>query len=466
MSRARNFGWWVAGVLMLGVAWTAPVVAQEVERAAIEEAVKLRAEEAARAAAQAAADAAKKAEAEAAAKAGADKKDDAKKADEDTKKAAPKEDDPFGETPKVEKDTVKKKAETTKKETTKKEKASDKKGEKKPDEKSKEKEPEPEPEPVKPRPIVDPDTIRLYLADGTVIAGKLTLRAIEIDTEFGRLSVPVVRVRAFRPGLESFPEMSKKITTLVENLGSNDFKVREEAQKELLAMGLPIRAELRQQTNDTNSERVRRIRDILTKLDELAEESDDPTAGEQAWLRGDAIETDEFKVVGKIVPQSFTMESKYGTLAVKLGDIRNAKREVMEESIEIRRVFSVEGQYIAQVQYKDSKIRVQRGDRVSITADGRITMSPWGTNATTGPEGATNYGQANVGGQNFPGGCLVGKIGSNGRITKIGSRANFVADATGTLQFGVVVHSSYARRGYTFPGQYDLKIRVDRDPGR
>jgi hypothetical protein len=462
MSRVRNWGWSVAGIYLLCAAGTVPVQAQEAEPA-VEE--KVRAEVAARAA-QAAADAAKADanKAAAAANAAADKKDDAKKETDDAKKAAAKDEDPFGETPKVEKDTVKKKTETTKKETTKSEKTSDKKGEKKPDESSKDK--EPEPEPVKPRVIVDPDTIRLYLADGTVIAGKLTLRAIEIDTEFGRLSVPVVRVRTFRPGLESFPEMSKKITTLVENLGSNDFKVREEAQKDLLVMGLPIRAELRQHTNDTNSERVRRIRDILTKLDELAEESDDPTAGEQAWLRGDAIETDEFKVVGKIVPQTFTMESKYGTLAVKLGDIRNAKRDVMEEAQEIRRVFTVEGQYIAQVQYKNSTIRVQRGDRVSITADGRITMSPYGTNAITGPDGTTNYGQANVGGQNFPAGTLVGKIGNTGKVIKIGSRSNFVADASGTLQFGVVVNSSFARRGYTFPGQYDLKIKVDREPGR
>jgi hypothetical protein len=450
---------------LLVLAFTAPIVAQDAERAAREAAAK-----AAQEAEAAARDAAAKAQAEKAAadaKAAAEKKADDKKAEADTKKDAAedakKADDPFGETPKVDKEPVKK-SETTKRKTTTKGEYSDKKTDKKADDKAKEK--EADEEPVKPRRIIDPDLIRLFLADGTVITGKLTVREIEIDTEFGRLSVPVTRVRAFRPGLESFPETSKKIATLVENLGSNDFKIREEAQKELLAMGMPIRAELRQHTTDTNSERVRRIRDILTKLDELAEESDDPTANEQIWLRGDAIDTDEFQVVGKIVPQTFTMESKYGTLAVKLGDIRNAKRDVEEEATEIRRVFSVEGQYIAQVQYKDSKIRVQRGDRVNISADGRITMSPWGTNATTGPDGATNYGQANVGGQNFPGGCLVGKIGNNGRVIKIGSRASFVADASGTMQFGVVVHSSYARRGYSFPGQYDLKIRVDRDPAK
>jgi hypothetical protein len=433
-------------------------MAQEAERKAAEAAEAIARE----AAAKAEADKAAAVKAVEDAKKAAEKKDEAKKAD--TKKAA-KDEDPFGETPAPPKDSPPPKNPPKADD-----KKSAKKSETKPAASTKDKETndesEAEAETTKPRRVIDPDLIKLYLADGTIIAGKLTLKAIEIDTEFGRLSVPVVRVRAFRPGLESFPEMSKKISAHVENLGSNDFKVREEAQKELLAMGLPIRAELRQHAGDSNSERVRRIRDILAKLDELAEESDDPTVGEQAWLRGDAIETDEFKVVGKIVPQSFTMESKYGTLAVKLGDIRNAKRETEEEAVEIRKVFSVEGQYIAQVQYKDSKIRVQRGDRVNITADGRITMSPWGTNAQTGPDGATNYGQGNVGGQTFPGGTLVGKIGNNGKIIKIGSRANFVADAAGTLQFGVVVHNSYARRGYSYPGQYDLKIRVDRDPNK
>jgi hypothetical protein len=470
MRGVSKYGLSVAIVVTLTLAFNATGVAQEAGKAreeaarqAAAEAVKKKAEAAAAAAAKAADDV-KKAVEDASKKVEAPKKEDAPKKDE-AKKAA-KDDDPFGETPAAPPKATAEKAATAKSETTIRKKSADKKPETKPDDKSKDKEPDDDAEPVKPRKVLDPDMIKLFLADGTVIAGKLTLKAIEIDTEFGRLSVPVVRVRAFRPGLESFPEVSKKIASQVESLGSNDFKVREEAQKELLAMGLPIRAELRQHTGDSNSERVRRIRDILSKLDELAEESDDPTAGEQAWLRGDAIETDEFKVVGKIVPQSFTMESKYGTLAVKLGDIRNAKRDTIEEAVEIRRVFSVEGQYIAQVQFKDSKIRVQRGDRVNISADGRITMSPWGTNATTGPDGATNYGQANVGGQNFPGGTLVGKIGNSGKVIKVGSRANFVADATGTLQFGVVVHSSYARRGYSFPGQYDLKIRVDRDPNK
>lgn len=321
--------------------------------------------------------------------------------------------------------------------------------------------------PALPKP--DPDVIRLHLGDGSVVAGKLVLDDLLIETEFGRLSVPVAKVRNFTPGLESNPELDKRVNELIEALGGADFKARETAQRALLAMGIAIRAELQRREADGNAERVRRIREILTKLSEMADEPEegaDPTA-RQAWIRGDTVETDEFTVVGKIVQQSFTMESKYGTLSVRIGDIKAARRELgIVEEQEIRKKLSVEGQYIAQTQFKDSKIRVQRGDKISITADGKIVMSPWGSASVTGPEGSTNYGTGSIGGQSFPGGTLVGRIGNSGKVFKVGTKAAVTADAEGSLMFGVVVHNSYARRGYTFPGNYDLSIRVDRQQAK
>jgi hypothetical protein len=316
----------------------------------------------------------------------------------------------------------------------------------------------------------DPDMIRLHLGDGSVVGGKLVLDNLTIDTEFGQLSIPVQKVRNFTPGLESNPDLDKQISDLVEALGGADFKARETAQRTLLGMGVPIRAELqRREAGDTNAERVRRIREILTKLNEMAEEVDetaDPNA-RRAWVRGDTVETEDFTVVGKIVQQSFTMESKYGTLSVRIGDIKAARRELgIVEEQEIRKKLSVEGQYIAQTQFKDSKIRVQRGDKITISADGKIVMSPWGSASVTGPEGSSNYGTGSVGGQSFPGGTLVGRIGNSGKVFKVGSKVTHTADGDGMLMFGVVVHNSYARRGYTFPGNYDLTIKVERQEAK
>ncbi|RIK72708.1 MAG: hypothetical protein DCC68_26060 [Planctomycetota bacterium] len=309
------------------------------------------------------------------------------------------------------------------------------------------------------RPMVDPDTVKVYLGDGSVVTGKLTMQEITVETEFGQLKIPVTKILSFTPGLDSLPKLNERVAEAIEALGSNDFKTRDAAQRELLAMGVPVRAELQRHTGGDNAERVKRVREVIAKLDEMADDFE--AAPQQAWARGDTVVTDEFTVVGKIGPQEFTFESKYGTLGVALADIRSLQREVGGGPTEIRKSLAVEGQYLASMRYKESKIRLQAGDKVTISAGGKIVMTPWGSNSSTGPDGNTRYGNMSIDGQNFGGGTLLAKVGS-GKVFKVGSNHSFTADKAGELQFAIAIHPSYGRGEYSFPGQYDLKIRVNR----
>jgi hypothetical protein len=309
------------------------------------------------------------------------------------------------------------------------------------------------------KPMVDPDTVKVYLGDGSIVTGKLTMQEIVMDTEFGQLKIPVTKILSFTPGLDSLPKLNEQVKAAVEALGSTDFKARDQAQRDLLAMGIPVRTELSRHLGDSNAERVKRIREVMTKLDEMAEEAE--SGPRQGWARGDTIVTDEFTVVGKIGPQEFTFESKYGTLGVALADIRTLQRETTGGPTEIRKNLSVEGQYLATTSFKESKIRLQAGDKVTISAGGKITMTPWGNRSSVGPDGNTRYGNMSIDGQNFAGGTLVGKV-AGGKVFKVGSNHTFTADKAGELQFAVAVHPSYGGGQYAFPGQYDLKVRVSR----
>jgi hypothetical protein len=309
------------------------------------------------------------------------------------------------------------------------------------------------------RPMVDPDTVKVYLGDGSIVTGKLTMQEITIATEFGELKIPVTKILSFTPGLDSLPKLNEKVAASIEALGSSDFKVRDAAQRELLALGVPVRSELARHTSGDNAERVKRVREVIAKLDEMAEDFE--AKEQQSWARGDTIVTDEFTVVGKIGPQEFTFESKYGTLGVALADIRSLQREVGGGPSEIRKSLSVEGQYLATTSFKESKVKLQAGDKVTITAGGKIVMSPWGSNQSTGPDGNTRYGNMPLDGQNFAGGTLLAKVGS-GKVFKVGSNHTFTADKAGELQFAIAIHPSYGRGEYSFPGQYDLKIKVNR----
>jgi len=95
---------------------------------------------------------------------------------------------------------------------------------------------------------------------------------------------------------------------------------------------------------------------------------------------------------------------------------------------------------------------------VSISADGQIVMTPWGSEMVSTPEGGDNFGAYMP---QIPGGALVAKIGDSGTVFKLGSKHTFVADRSGVLQLAVAMQAQYARNNYQFPGKYDVKIRVE-----
>ncbi|HEY1068015.1 MAG TPA: hypothetical protein VGE52_17960 [Pirellulales bacterium] len=333
-----------------------------------------------------------------------------------------------------------------------------------PNAEKKKEEPADEPAVVIPASKGSPDGIRLHLMDDSVISGKLTLKELDVETDFGPLKIPVERIVSFTPGLGSHPELSTKIDEYLEDLGSTDFTERENAQRELQKMGVMVRAELEKRQDDPDVERRNRIKKLLTELDELETDSgdfeeDEGKQPEGVVIRRDTIVTTDFTIVGKIVPQSFEMASNYGPLKVKLSDIRQALRDVGGRP-EIRKSLVVNGSNLVQNDFKSSGVRVTKGDLIEVAADGSITMTPWGDQAVATPDGAPNYGWY-IPGQ-IASGTLVGKIGENGQVQKIGRKASFRADRSGTLYFAIAIQNDYAQNG--FPGQYNLKLRLKPKP--
>ena len=115
------------------------------------------------------------------------------------------------------------------------------------------------------------------------------------------------------------------------------------------------------------------------------------TLEESELIQRDTIETTEFTIVGRIVPQSFAISSPYGALSVNLAAIRTGVRDLGAKP-EIRRSLGVDGSHIVQAGTLNTRIKLERGDRVQIEADGALTMSPWGHQAISTPEGGGNYG--------------------------------------------------------------------------
>ena len=298
--------------------------------------------------------------------------------------------------------------------------------------------------------------LKIHLMDGSIVSGKITAPQIEVETKFGMLKIPLDQVRSFTPGLESHPDIDKKIAALVADLGADGFAEREKAQTDLQKMGPEIRGELDRYLKTAEAERQTRLQKLVEEFDSQRD-SDEESASAAEWVRDDVIVTNSFTVVGRIRTTTFDVTSPYGSLVAKLADIRRVVRESREIE-DIRKNVTVSGNLITTRSFENSGIRVNKGDQIFITAGGSISMTPWGGNMSSTPDGGPNFGFFQPG--NIPGGSLMFKIGNDGAPMKAGSKRTFVAQQAGVLQFGIAVAGEYS--SYQFPGEYTVKVRVVR----
>jgi hypothetical protein len=298
--------------------------------------------------------------------------------------------------------------------------------------------------------------LKLFLMDGSQVAGKLSVPELTIETQFGTLKVPIDSIKSFAPGLSSHPEFQKKLSDLVSDLGADGFAEREKAQQALLKLGGSIAPELRRQLKTAEAERQTRLQKILEEFDSQRDDSDEEASAAD-WMPEDTIVTNSFTIVGRITTPGFSVTSNYGTLQLKLADVRRAARESAEPE-ELKKTVAVPGTLISSRSY-ETALKVSRGDQVFITATGTINMTPWG-NMSSGPDGGGNFGSMQPG--NIPGGALIAKVGSS-NVFKVGSKHSFTVDKPGVLQFGIAIPGDYTN--YQFPGEYQVKVRVVRKGG-
>lgn len=308
---------------------------------------------------------------------------------------------------------------------------------------------------AKPTEQVSDNFIRFHMWDGSIVAGRVTIDVISIKTEFGVLEVPVARIKKLFPGLNSFPELDKKIKGLIAQLSDKDFAMRETAHRELTNMGLQIREQLQDVSSDGSAEQKKRLAEIRQAIEEEFEDAEENgETSERALIRGDSIDTPEFNIVGKILQETFTVNSKFGQLTVELSDVKMADRPVLEKKSAIKKTVKIESDAFFQRTPANTRIRVTKGDKISIKADGVVQWTNWSTSSS--PEGLTNQGQF----QGIQSGTLCARIGSSGKIFKIGKEHTGVAKQSGTLYLGIAIQDSYVQQNYRWTGNYNAKIRI------
>jgi len=226
-------------------------------------------------------------------------------------------------------------------------------------------------------------------------------------------------------------------------------------------MGLKIKNVLNTFDDGGVAERGKRLEEIRAQFDEIIEEmKDDLLTPETPLDFNDTVVTPDFSIVGEIQQKEFDVSSKFGRLQVQLGDILLADRMINRSRPEIRKNVTVDAMAFFQKKPQSAGIRVHKGDKIFVQADGVVQWTNWSNSST--PDGLTNRSSWN----GINSGKLVARIGTdNSACVAVGAKGNFVAKKSGTLYLGISMRDSYANSSsYTWTGNYKAKVRVSPAP--
>jgi hypothetical protein len=176
-----------------------------------------------------------------------------------------------------------------------------------------------EKEPPKKNPAKPAGAVEIRFVDGSTM--KLLLRdtKIELETDYGKLLIPVAEIQRIEFGLRMSDETRKKIDAAIADLSSSDFRRRQVASTDLLALKEKAYPALMRVASGKDAEASRRVEQIMEKLRE-----DLPPDESLNIPLHDTIHTANSKVVGHIKVESLRVSTlPFGDQQAKLADMRS-----------------------------------------------------------------------------------------------------------------------------------------------
>jgi len=309
-----------------------------------------------------------------------------------------------------------------------------------------EKEPQKPPQKKQPSSPKKEVKIRVVLKDTTRIVGVVEADKFVVETAYGVLEVPPNEMRRVVVGKKADEELVEKLAALIRRLGSDDFKKRQEAKKELKELGAAAITDLKRALESDDAETRKAATELLDELEK--QYSPDEVVPDE-----DIIETARFTIVGNLKLETFTIKTRYGVLKMPKKDITRIEFLTGKELV---RVVELQGVFAGTAMF-DTGIELPVGAEVEVTATGKITSQQ---GISFGPAGASSdimpvrWMRGPL--RSEPFGILLGRIGRSGRLFKIGARHKFKAKTSGRLFLSFNANQQYG----PYRGSFKVKIRV------
>ena len=284
-------------------------------------------------------------------------------------------------------------------------------------------------EPKKPAKPTE-NAIEVRLTDDSVVKLTLLDSSVEFVTPHGKLTIPVSEIRRVELGLRIPDDVAAVIKAAAADLGSPQFRKREEAMAVLLKYREKSYPTLKEAAKSADAEAAKRAEELIEKLEASVPRN------RLELPEYDVIHTDLSKIAGKIVAPALRARSfTFGEVPLKLADVAAMSVNGFKDKDEVANALPDPGTLTAYQQPQHlGKTFVFR---VTGNANGG---SIWGTGTYT-LDSALAVAAVHAG---------VLKPGQTGnvRVTIFGPMAGFV----GSTQNGIT-SSPYAN----YPGAYQIQ---------
>ena len=289
----------------------------------------------------------------------------------------------------------------------------------------------------------------IHLMNSSTMRVHIVSEKVEIETQYGKLTVPIKHVRSIEFGSHLPNGHAEKIDAAVKRLGHSDFREREKAAAALVDLGPYSYAAAMEATRAKDSETSNRAKTVVQRLQAKYPKKDLKTDAE------DKIVTPKFTIVGRIVTPTIKVSTEYfGDTDLSLSAMRTL-RTAGGSTPDVDVVIDA-GKYAVQGKWMSTGYFIDGKSGIYITAKGQIDLAPDQGGIFVGPSGQrTNLGfAAKVKIKANAGGMLIGKIGEDGDSFIIGDRYEGTPIQSGTLY----LHINPSPYGSQAVGTYDVRI--------
>ena len=294
-------------------------------------------------------------------------------------------------------------------------------------------------------PRSQPAEVRLN--DGSLVRMTVLQESVDIMTKYGRLTIPLSDIRRIDFGLHLPDGVEPQIQGAIKQMGSDTYRDREDAVKQLVSFGPMAYPSLQQAARSKDLEVVKRATAAMRRID-------DKVAPEQLRIKyEDTVQTAEFTITGRIVSPAIKVHSEtFGEFDLKLSQLRSLHQRGHTGDIEM---IVDAGQFGTSTdQWMDTGVLVDGNLRLIIRSEGQVDLWPQGPGQyLTSPKG---YSTAGKGGTHMAG-TLLGRVGDNGKVFVIGEQYEGAPANEGK----VYVHIVPSPWNNVSSGSYKLRIRTD-----